>query len=413
MGRYCSGSITALISSDCDRFAANPDFSRSDISISRRASRRRRFHLYSKPAKTLFYNGGAGDMPAAQFRDLMPEARDLRSVIEAAEQAASAGDYATAELNLREAAALQETQLGPFHPDLANTLNNLGVIYERVDSPAEAELCYRRAYAIATKALAPDHPFVATSRKNLEDFCRARGRSFERSAVPRERAATRTPVGRSFRPVVVSAVGAVGFAMLVVAVLWFRSLEPDESSPASRTQTSPQRQEPTPERVPVEPNREPQGTATERNTSVPRDSDSSIVRDGGRSVAPESSSSATRESGTPATSAPVVVTIAEAQLCRRLSTSDWRCDPVSSPVEAGLLFFYTRVKASNNTTVEHRWYHEDRLLQSVELAIRANPVSGYRTYTRRTVSAENAGNWRVEVRTQDGSILHDERFVVR
>lgn len=105
--------------------------------------------------------------------------------------------------------------------------------------------------------------------------------------------------------------------------------------------------------------------------------------------------------------------MAEAQLCRRLSTSDWRCDPVSSPVEAGLLFFYTRVKASNNTTVQHRWYHEDRLLQSVELAIRANPESGYRTYTRRTVSAENAGNWRVEVRTQDGSILHEERFVVR
>ena len=31
----------------------------------------------------------------------MPEARELRSVIEAAEQAASAGDYVSAELNLR------------------------------------------------------------------------------------------------------------------------------------------------------------------------------------------------------------------------------------------------------------------------------------------------------------------------
>ena len=75
----------------------------------------------------------------------MPEAHELRSVIEAADQAAAGGDYVTAELKLREAAALQEAQLGPFHPELANTLNNLGVIYERVDSPAEAELCYRRA----------------------------------------------------------------------------------------------------------------------------------------------------------------------------------------------------------------------------------------------------------------------------
>jgi hypothetical protein len=343
----------------------------------------------------------------------MPEARELRSVIEAAEQAASVGDYVTAELNLREAAALQETQLGPFHTDLANTLNNLGVIYERADSPAEAELCYRRAYAIATMALAPDHPFVATSRKNLEDFCKARGRPFQRSAVRRERPATRTPVGRSSRPILVSAVGAVGFAMLVVAVLWFRSSVPDESSPASRTQPSPQYQEPAPERVPVEPNREPQEAAAEGNTLVPRNGDSSIVRGGGRSVAPESNRPVTRESRTPATSAPVVVTIAEAHLCSRLSTTDWRCDPVSSPVDAGLLFFYTRVKASNNTTVQHRWYHEDRLRQSVELRIQVNAVSGYRTYTRRTVSADNIGNWRVEVRAQDGSILHEERFVVR
>jgi hypothetical protein len=78
-----------------------------------------------------------------------------------------------------------------------------------------------------------------------------------------------------------------------------------------------------------------------------------------------------------------------------------------------LLFFYTRVNASTNTTVEHRWYRDDRLSQSVDLRIQASPGSGYRTYSRRTVSAENAGNWRVEVRTKDGSVLHEERFVVR
>src|SRR5258705_1900159 len=341
----------------------------------------------------------------------MPEAHELRSVIEAADQAASGGDYVTAELKLREAAALQEAELGPFHADLANTLNNLGVIYERANSPAEAELCYRRAYAIATTALAPSHPFVATSRKNLEDFCNARGRPFDRSAVPRERVALRKPVRRSPRPIVLSAVGALGFAMLVVAAFWFRSSDPGESSSTSRTQTSAQYQAPTPGGVPVEPEPGPREVTTGGNTAVPRDSDSSIAQSG-KSVAPESRSSVARESRAPATSAPVVM-IAEAHLCRRLSTRDWRCEQVSSPVKPGLLFFYTRVKASNNTTIEHRWYRDDRLRQSVELRIQASPGSGYRTYTRRTVSAENAGNWRVEVRTKDGSLLHEERFVVR
>jgi len=341
----------------------------------------------------------------------MPEARELRSVIEAADQAASAGDFVAAELALREAAALQEAQLGPFHADLANTLNNLGVIYERADSPAEAELCYRRAYSIATTALEPSHPFVATSRKNLEEFCKARGRPFDRSAVAPERLPPRKPVRRSPLPIVLGAVGALGFAVLVVAVFWFRS-GPGASSSTSQTEVSVEQQAPTSARAPVEREREPQQLSAGRNTTAPRASDNSVAR-GGKSVAPKGGSSAPRASRTPATSAPVVVTIAEAQLCRRLSTRDWRCDQVSSPVRPGLLFFYTRVTASNNTTVEHRWYRDDRLSQSVELRIQGSPGSGYRTYSRRTVSAENAGNWRVEVRTKDGSLLHEERFVVR
>jgi hypothetical protein len=340
----------------------------------------------------------------------MPEARELGSVIEAAEQAASAGDYVAAELHLREAAALQETQLGPFHADLANTLNNLGVVYERADSPAEAELCYRRAYAIATTVFASDHAFVVTSRKNLEDFCKARGRSFEPSTAPRERAARRKPVATPFRPI---AIGVLGFGMLFAAVLWFRSSEPDESSPTSQTQPSAQNPEPTAARVPLEPNPVPQEATTEGKISVPRESDSSPARGASKSARPESSSSVARENRSPAPSAPMVVTMAEAQLCRRLSTSDWRCDPVSSPVNRGSVFFYTRVRASSNTTVEHRWYRDDRLRKSVELRIQASPGSGYRTYSRHTLNAENAGNWRVELRTNDGLLLHEERFVVR
>src|SRR5215510_12208195 len=197
----------------------------------------------------------------------MPEARELRSVIEAAEQAVSVGDYVTAELTLREAAALQETQFGPFHPDLANTLNNLAVVYERADSPAEAELCYRRAYAIATKALEPSHPFVATSRKNLEDFCKARGRPFDRSEFAPERVPLRKPVRRSPRPIVVSAVGAAGFAMLVLGAVWFRSSDSGKSAPTSQAETSAQQQAPRPEAAPPE-----------SHTSIAR---------GGKPVAPE------------------------------------------------------------------------------------------------------------------------------
>ena len=106
----------------------------------------------------------------------IPETRNPRAVIEAAERAANAGDFASAEQLLREAALLQEATLGPLHPDLANTLNNLGIVCEIAEKPTNAEHFFRRAYAIAQASLEPGHPFLATSRKNLADFCAARGK---------------------------------------------------------------------------------------------------------------------------------------------------------------------------------------------------------------------------------------------
>jgi hypothetical protein len=112
--------------------------------------------------------------------------------------------------------------------------------------------------------------------------------------------------------------------------------------------------------------------------------------------------------------------VAAARLCRELSTGglpgspgDWHCEPPSPPIASGSLFFYTRLKSPTATTVQHRWYRDDRLRQVVELPIRANTTGGYRTYSRHTVDNQGAGEWRVELRTRDGVLLHEERFVVR
>jgi tetratricopeptide (TPR) repeat protein len=105
----------------------------------------------------------------------MPAAIDVQSLTTAAEQAAGTGDFAAAEQHLRLAVELQESAAGPPGPELANTLNNLGVVYEHLDRPADAEQCYRRAHAVASAVFDADHPFVALSAKNLQDFCEARG----------------------------------------------------------------------------------------------------------------------------------------------------------------------------------------------------------------------------------------------
>ena len=314
----------------------------------------------------------------------MPEPREARSIIENAEQAAAAGNYASAEELLREAAVLQEQTLGPHHPDLANTLNNLGVVCEMADNPIDAEHYFRRAYTVATATLAPDHPFVAMSSKNLHDFCAAHGRPAELPPSPPQVAAwLEAPAPailrkRSMRPLALGALSGVALLVVILAAARPWGTEAEESSeesrlPAAATAAAPERPVPT--------------------TTSPR---------------AEPIVAARPARPTPPAAMPTVVT---AQLCTALRA--WRCDAADRQVPPGPMTFYTRVKSATATTIEHRWYQGDRLRQAMRLRIQANPGAGYRTYSRNTISSERAGDWRVELRSADGAMLHEERFTVR
>ena len=92
-----------------------------------------------------------------------------------AAEAAAAGRPGDAATLLREVLALQENALGPAHPDLATTLNNLALMLEQVGDAAEAGRCYRRAYEVARDALGPDDPATEVSRANLAAFIDSRG----------------------------------------------------------------------------------------------------------------------------------------------------------------------------------------------------------------------------------------------
>jgi len=347
----------------------------------------------------------------------MAESRQAGSIIENAEQAAAAGNYASAEELLREAAALQEQTLGPHHPDLANTLNNLGVVCEMTDNPIDAEHYFRRAYTIASATLAPDHPFVLTSRKNFHDFCALRGRPTElrpspwvaarldvpvqRAAPSRESAAAAkkhgaTPMPRkiSLRHLVLGTLGggALLIVILVMARPW-RGKAAETKSPSATAMASANEAStasPTPQ--PAEP------TAVRPPTLKPpatRSDDVDAVR--AKPNTPKESSAM-----------PTVIT---AQLCTALRA--WRCDAVDSQVPPGPILFYTQVKSASDTTIEHRWYQGDRLRQAVQLPIQANPGAGYRTYSRFIISNERVGEWRVEVRSADGAVLREVRFTAR
>ena len=68
--------------------------------------------------------------------DAMPELQTVPDLLGKAESAAAAGDLASADELLRAIARIQEDELGPLHPDLANTLNNLAIVAEKQDELA-------------------------------------------------------------------------------------------------------------------------------------------------------------------------------------------------------------------------------------------------------------------------------------
>jgi len=401
---------------------------------------------------------------------------EVRPILDAAEQAASVQDFASAERFLRQAATLQEAQLGATHPDLANTLNNLGIVCERTGNTSEAESCYRRAYAIARSTLAAEDPLVLTSGQNLREFCAATGRPFELVATPPKppapappapvTAAPRAPVTAAPRTPV-SAAPPASVAAAPSASVPFAPRTPP-ASPSSpridhdtlRTQIanvaaaavsvdaktrsrhrsaiwvvlgsaivlaliilfadrmSRSSESTTPPAAPG-----PSPAETPAPAEQPPAPTASAPQPTGVAPAPGRSAvtgaakppsvPATRTASDKGTTPTGSATVSLVESQLCRSLSNWQCSPATNPAEPGLFIFYTRVKSARDTTVQHRWYLNGDLRRSVDLRVGANSSEGYRTFSRNTVAAERRGNWTIEVRDAGGALLHEERFLVQ
>ena len=89
------------------------------------------------------------------------------------------GHYAEAEPLFQRYLAIGEKALGPDHPDVARSLNNLAGLYYAQGKYAETEPLFRRSLAIRRKALGPEHPDVAESLNNLAELYRTQGKYAE------------------------------------------------------------------------------------------------------------------------------------------------------------------------------------------------------------------------------------------
>jgi tetratricopeptide (TPR) repeat protein len=69
--------------------------------------------------------------------------------------------------------------LGANHPDVAQNLNNLALLYRLQGRYSEAEPLYGRSLSIKEQQLGADHPAVANSLNNLAKLYESQGRYSE------------------------------------------------------------------------------------------------------------------------------------------------------------------------------------------------------------------------------------------
>jgi hypothetical protein len=439
----------------------------------------------------------------------MLELRNVRQMLEEAEQAARTGDFLAADQLLRDIARIQSAELGPQHPELANTLNNLAIIAERRGRADEAERFYQQSAAIASATLPPDHPMVVTSRQNLEAFRMARESLKEtpgmdvpddeadlgldvfarednakgKKPAARKQAAPQSQPVAPKQPVAEKPPVAEKRAAERPAAEKPPSAKPVPKAPAQPPPAQHRKSEPRAPAAPQPPPRsqtlddiplsDPRFGATIPPRAASRASGSrvwivlavialvtvgvvasrpSLLRDAELLLRDAATGPATPDTEAPAADAEPAsppppppaapspasaprpssaapdaaaasggaptapasaagMSLAAADVCRRFSTGNWRCDPAGDSVDRGPLVLYTRVKSPRGGTVVHRWYHGDTLRRSVPLTVRGNANEGFRTYSRLTV--DEPGDWRVEVETEDGALLHEQRFTVR
>lgn len=97
-----------------------------------------------------------------------------------------AGKYEDAETTAREALRLRREALGPAHPDVASSLDDLGAVIMARGDADRAEPLMREALALKRQLLAPDDPKIATGLNNLAYLIWRKGNPKEAESMFRE-----------------------------------------------------------------------------------------------------------------------------------------------------------------------------------------------------------------------------------
>ncbi|MBI3894396.1 MAG: tetratricopeptide repeat protein [Acidobacteria bacterium] len=104
---------------------------------------------------------------------IIPEARSPQKRVE--DKREEQTKYAKKEQFFQDSVELMEKTVGATHPEVADLLGNMALLYYRQGKYADAEVVYQRALKIREESLGTEHPKVATTLNNLAILYRDQG----------------------------------------------------------------------------------------------------------------------------------------------------------------------------------------------------------------------------------------------
>jgi len=78
------------------------------------------------------------------------------------------------------------------------------------------------------------------------------------------------------------------------------------------------------------------------------------------------------------------------------------------PVEVGELACFSELRGVTGP-IHHVWFHGEENVRDIELAVKAGR---WRTWSVKRIPPTSTGDWRVEVRTADGTVLATAEFKI-
>ncbi len=81
----------------------------------------------------------------------------------------------------------------------------------------------------------------------------------------------------------------------------------------------------------------------------------------------------------------------------------------SFPASVGKVYCWTKLTGPEGGSISHAWFKGDEKMGEVKLAVKFKSM---RTWSAKTIPADGAGSWRVDVLGPDGAVLKSLAFKV-